>query len=107
MSIAKTSIQIAIIKGLTAELIEILMQFIMKYCSLNIEKSTISFSNTIDTIYCIYKSTVENNRITSEKPNDVTIQKMCSYCSRKGHNIYGYPKYKAESSANKENEYLV
>ncbi|CAB4489676.1 unnamed protein product [Rhizophagus irregularis] len=54
-----------------------------------------------------YKSTVENNCITSGKPDDVTVQKTCSYCSGKGHNIHGCPKYKAESSANKENEYLV
>ncbi|PKK61827.1 hypothetical protein RhiirC2_791247 [Rhizophagus irregularis] len=56
ISIAKTSIQISITEGITAELIKILMQFIMKYCrntSLSIEKSTISFSNTIDAIYCI------------------------------------------------------
>ncbi|PKY54202.1 hypothetical protein RhiirA4_472876 [Rhizophagus irregularis] len=145
MSIAKTSIQIAITEGITAELIRILMQFIMKYrrnTSLNIEKSTISFSNTIDAIYCIdsqefsiqdnpqplsilsdisnleyhnpkerspkqYKSTVKNNHITSGKPNDVTVQKMCSYCSRKGYNIRRCSKYKAELFANKENEYLV
>ncbi|CAB4425347.1 unnamed protein product [Rhizophagus irregularis] len=145
MSIAKTSIQIAITEGITAELIKILMQFIMKYrrnTSLNIEKSTISFSNTIDAIYCIdsqefsiqdnpqplsilsdisnleyhkpkerspkqYKSTVKNNHITSGKPNDVTVQKMCSYCSRKGYNIRRCSKYKAELFANKENEYLV
>ncbi|PKY57778.1 hypothetical protein RhiirA4_429238 [Rhizophagus irregularis] len=54
-----------------------------------------------------YKSTVENNRVTSGKPDDVTVQKTCSYCSGKGHNIRGCSKYKAESSANKENEYLV
>ncbi|POG58650.1 hypothetical protein GLOIN_2v1885686 [Rhizophagus irregularis DAOM 181602=DAOM 197198] len=54
-----------------------------------------------------YKSTVENNCITSGKPDDVTVQKTCSYCSGKGHNIRGCPKYKTESSANKENEYLV
>jgi hypothetical protein len=52
-----------------------------------------------------YKSIIKNNRIMSGKPNDVIVQKTCRYCSGKGHNIHGYSKYKAESSANKENEY--
>ena len=49
---------------------------------------------------------VENDRVTSGKSNEATAQKTCSYCSGKGHNIQGCSKYKAESSANKENEYL-
>ncbi|CAB5376007.1 unnamed protein product [Rhizophagus irregularis] len=136
MSIAKTSIQIAVTEDVTAELIGILTQFIMKYrrsTGLSIEKSTESLqdsqgSSIQDNLQPLsvlpdisnpeyhkskgrppkrYKSTVENNRITSGKPDDVTVQKTCSYCSGKGHNICGCPKYKAESSANKENEYLV
>ncbi|PKB95688.1 hypothetical protein RhiirA5_402692 [Rhizophagus irregularis] len=136
MSIAKTSIQIAVTEDVTAELIGILTQFIMKYrrsTGLSIEKSTESLqdsqgSSIQDNLQPLsvlpdisnpeyhkpkgrppkrYKSTVENNRITSGKPDDVTVQKTCSYCSGKGHNIRGCPKYKAESSANKENEYLV
>ncbi|CAB5396157.1 unnamed protein product [Rhizophagus irregularis] len=136
MSIAKTSIQIAVTEGVTAELIGILTQFIMKYrrsTGLSIEKSTESLQDSqglsiqdnpqpLSVLPDIsnpeyykpkgrppkrYKSTVENNCVTSGKPDDVTVQKMCSYCSRKGHNIRGCPKYKAESSANKENEYLV
>jgi hypothetical protein len=50
MSIAKMSIQIAVTKDVTAELIGILIQFIMKYrrsTSLSIEKSTIFFSDII------------------------------------------------------------
>ncbi|PKY31240.1 hypothetical protein RhiirB3_475132 [Rhizophagus irregularis] len=136
MSIAKTSIQIAVTEDVTAELIGILTQFIMKYrrsTGLSIEKSTESLqdsqgSSIQDNLQPLsvlpdisnpeyhkpkgrppkrYKSTVENNCITSGKPDDVTVQKTCSYCSGKGHNIRGCPKYKAESSANKENEYLV
>jgi len=53
-----------------------------------------------------YKSMVENNRVISGKSDEATAQKTCSYCSKKGHNIQGCSKYKAESSANKENEYL-
>ena len=34
-----------------------------------------------------YKSTVENNRVTSGKSDDATVQKTCSYCSKKDHNI--------------------
>ncbi|CAB5203236.1 unnamed protein product [Rhizophagus irregularis] len=48
MSIAKTSIQIAVTEDVTAELIEILTQFIMKYrrsTGLNIEKSTESLQD--------------------------------------------------------------
>ncbi|CAG8755299.1 17715_t:CDS:2, partial [Rhizophagus irregularis] len=82
MSIAKTSIQIAITEGVTAELIGILTQFIMKY-----RRST--------------SLSIEN-----KKPDDVTVQKTCSYCSGKDCNIHGCPKYKAESSANKENVVL-
>ncbi|CAB4377221.1 unnamed protein product [Rhizophagus irregularis] len=136
MSIAKTSIQIAVTEGVTAELIGILTQFIMKYrrsTSLSIEKSTellqdsqgLSIQDNPQPLSVLpdisnseyhkpkgrppkrYKSTVENNRVTSGKPDDVTVQKTCNYCSGKGYNIRGCPKYKAESSANKENEYLV
>ncbi|CAG8732599.1 15965_t:CDS:2 [Rhizophagus irregularis] len=49
MSIAKTSIQIAVTEGITAELIGILTQFIMKYrrsTSLSIEKSTESLQDS-------------------------------------------------------------
>ncbi|CAB5197940.1 unnamed protein product [Rhizophagus irregularis] len=52
-----------------------------------------------------YKSVVENDCVISGKSNETTAQKTCSYCSGKGHNIRGCPRYKAESSANKENEY--
>ncbi|PKB96438.1 hypothetical protein RhiirA5_434833 [Rhizophagus irregularis] len=52
-----------------------------------------------------YKSVVENDRVISGKSNETTAQKTCNYCSGKGHNIRGCPRYKAESSANKENEY--
>jgi hypothetical protein len=58
ISIAKTNIQIAITKDVTAELIEILKQFIMKYrksTGLSIEKSTISFSDTIYRIVVLRK----------------------------------------------------
>ena len=51
MSVAKTSIQIAVTENATVELIGILIQFIMKYCrstGLSIEntESAISFSGT-------------------------------------------------------------
>ena len=48
-----------------------------------------------------YKSAVEDNHITSGKSD---VQKTCSYCSKKGHNIRRYLKHKADLSANKENE---
>ena len=51
-----------------------------------------------------YKSAIENNRVIPDKSNDVTVQKTCSYCSEKGHNIRGCSKYKSDSSVNKENE---
>ncbi|CAB4410505.1 unnamed protein product [Rhizophagus irregularis] len=34
-----------------------------------------------------YKSVVENDRVISGKSNETTVQKTCSYCSGKGHNI--------------------
>ena len=49
---------------------------------------------------------VENDCIILGKSNEAMTQKTCSYCSGKGHNIRGCSKYKAESSADKENEYL-
>ena len=49
---------------------------------------------------------VENDCIISGKSNETTAQKTYSYCSGKSHNIRGCSRYKAESSANKENEYL-
>ncbi len=53
-----------------------------------------------------YKSVVEDNYVTSGKSGDVTVQKTCSYCSEKSHNIWGYSKYKANLTNNKENEYM-
>ncbi|CAB4420234.1 unnamed protein product [Rhizophagus irregularis] len=142
MSVAKTCIQIAVTEDVTAELIGILIQFIMKYrrsTGLSIENtgSAVSFSGTeslqdsqgssiqnyhqpLSILPEIsnpeyhkpkgrppkrYRSVVENNHVTSGKSNDATVQKTCSYCSGKGHNIRGCSKYKAESSANKENEH--
>ncbi|CAB4443963.1 unnamed protein product [Rhizophagus irregularis] len=142
MSVAKTCIQIAVTEDVTAELIGILTQFIMKYrrsTGLSIENtgSAVSFSGTeslqdsqgssiqnyhqpLSILPEIsnpeyhkpkgrppkrYRSVVENNHVTSGKSNDATVQKTCSYCSGKGHNIRGCSKYKAESSANKENEH--
>ena len=135
MSIAKTSIQIAVAENVTAELIGILTQFIMKYrrCTgLSIEAtnniSCTDLSNdtqetsTQDDRQPLtilpevtnpeyhkpkgrppkrYKSAIEDNHVTSGKSD---VQKTCSYCSEKGHNIRGCLKHKADSSANKENE---
>ncbi|RGB40114.1 hypothetical protein C1646_753698 [Rhizophagus diaphanus] len=143
MSVAKTSIQIAVIEDATLELIGILTQFIMKYhrsTGLSIESvNNISFSGIEGTESLQdsqgsfiqddcqplsvlpkvsnseyhkpkgrplkrYKSAVEDNRITSSKLGDVTVQKICRYCNGKGHNIRGCLKYKADSVNNKENE---
>jgi hypothetical protein len=143
MSVAKTSIQVAVMEDTTAELIGILTQFIMKYrrnTGLGIENTqdSVLFTNTIsqdlqnssESIQEIqqplinlpevsnpeyhkpkgrppkrYKAATEVNHVTSGKSDDVTVQKTCSYCSEKGHNIRGCLKHKADSSANKENEY--
>ncbi|PKY32229.1 hypothetical protein RhiirB3_393890 [Rhizophagus irregularis] len=131
MSVAKTSIQITVTENVTDELITILIQFITKYRR-NTGLSAISFpgvqgSSIQDNQQPLlifpevsnpeyhrpkgrpphkrYKSVVENDRVISGKSNETTAQKTCSYCSGKGHNIRGCPRYKAESSANKENEY--
>ena len=51
-----------------------------------------------------YKLAVENNHVISDKSNDISVQKTCSYCFEKGHNIRECSKYKSDSSVNKENE---
>ena len=145
MSIAKTSVQIAVMEDVTSELIGILTQFIMKYrrstgLSIDTPNNIISFSDTegnkgiesqgpsiqddrqpLSVLPEVsnpeyhkpkgrppkqYKSAVEDNRVISGKSGDVTVQKTCSYCSGKGHNIRGCSKYKANSANNKENEYI-
>ncbi|CAB4382805.1 unnamed protein product [Rhizophagus irregularis] len=104
MSVVKTCIQIAVTEDVTAELIRILTQFIMKYhifqdsqgsfiqnyhqpLSILLEISNPEYHKLKGRPPKQYRSVVENNHITSGKSNDATVQKTCSYCSRKRHNI--------------------
>ena len=123
MSLAKTSIQIAIAEGATAELIGTLMQFIMKYCNdtglgvntnqTNLEQNSMLQDSPLDNLPNVvnpeyhkakgcppkrYKSSVEDNSSFVVKSKE-GVSKTCSYCSNRGHNIRGCAKYKA----NKEN----
>jgi len=128
MSMAKTSVQIAVAEGTTAELIGLLTQFNMKYrnaTGLGIEEShhevsaaEIGSSNSnyrqpltdMDSRYINltevsnpeyhkpkgrppkrFKSSTEINTNQSS-----VIQRTCSYCLGKGHNIRSCPKHKAD-----------
>ncbi|GBC02623.1 hypothetical protein RclHR1_04710011 [Rhizophagus clarus] len=125
LSLAKTSIQIAVSEGIVTEFIGIIMQFNIKYrcntgfgleetCDLSSETRSISqipLTNLdTNTNYNIsnpeyhrpkgkppkrYKSSIEEN--TSKHS---TSSKKCGYCSDKGHNIQGCAKYKADKENN-------
>src|SRR5204863_5696112 len=74
MSVAKTSIQIAVTENVTAELIGILTQFIMKYrrsTGLSIEntESAISFSGTRHHISMVYASKILRILFLFQLPN--------------------------------------
>ncbi|CAG8691445.1 20020_t:CDS:10 [Gigaspora margarita] len=102
MSLAKTSVQIAVAEGVVAELVRVLTQFIMKYCrntGLDIQE-TCSHCNIIEVSNPEYhkprghppkrlKSYIEKDK-ENAKQHSNREQRTCSYCSGKGHNIRGY-----------------
>ncbi|RIB00713.1 hypothetical protein C2G38_2233299 [Gigaspora rosea] len=111
MSIAKTSVQVAVAEGATSELTRLLTQFITKYRQNNkqhplgnhVNNNLLDISNPE-----YYKprgrpskrlksSTEENNT-----PSTSSFSKTCSYCQEKGHNIRGCKKQKIDST-DKEN----
>uniref|UniRef100_A0A1D1YBG6 Putative zinc finger protein 012R n=1 Tax=Anthurium amnicola TaxID=1678845 RepID=A0A1D1YBG6_9ARAE len=132
MGVAKTGIQVAIAEGVTAELIEIITQFIMKYrrnTGLNVESTKNQFTFSAQESFTQESFTQEVRRplvpllnvsnpeyhrpkgrppkrlkssIEESKNLDV-VQRTCGYCSAKGHNIRSCSKYKATLNIDKEN----
>ena len=112
MSVAKTSIQIAVAEGITSELIGLLTEFIIKYhrnTGLNIEEvhyinnkiqepSSATITDSCNVLKISnpeyykpkerplkrYKSSTEENNI-----QHITSSKTYSYCLEKRHNIRG------------------
>lgn len=115
MSLAKTSVQIAISESAVSELIGILMQFNMKYrhnTGFGMEETSRAPLSNLDNNYNIsnpeyhrpkgrppkrYKSSTEENNATKHSSS-----KKCSYCFEMGHNIRGCVKYKTDRN-DKEN----
>ncbi|PKY31447.1 hypothetical protein RhiirB3_449055 [Rhizophagus irregularis] len=101
MSLAKTSIQIAVAESATAELIGILMQFIMKYhnnTGLDIEEIyqfTLKYHKAKGHPPKYYKLSVEDNNQTMAKLNEGGL-KTCSYYLGREHNIRECAKHKAD-----------
>ncbi|CAG8553558.1 6768_t:CDS:2, partial [Rhizophagus irregularis] len=99
MSMAKTSVQIAVIEGATGELTGLLTQFIMKYrraTGLNIEEVQEEISNPEyhkpkGRSPKRYKAVTE----MANKQNITSSSKTCSHCLEKGHNIRSCAKHKA------------
>ncbi len=128
MSVAKTSVQIAVVKGVTSELTGLLTEFIIKYrrnTSLNIEEvhyvsllnneiqepssATITDScNILKILNPEYHKPkgrlLKRYKLSTEENNiqHITLSKTCSYCLEKGHNIRGCKQHKADS-VDKEN----
>ncbi|CAG8839942.1 5476_t:CDS:1, partial [Cetraspora pellucida] len=132
MSVAKTSVQVAIAESVTSELTELLIQFIMKNhhnTGLNIEETCqlkvgISGSSILKTNKHLLDNDISNlpkitnpeyhkprgrpsKRLkpsTEENNNQYIVlsSKTCSYCQEKGHNIRGCKKQKNDS-IDKEN----
>ncbi|RIB12625.1 hypothetical protein C2G38_2041674 [Gigaspora rosea] len=105
MSLAKTSVQIAVAEGVAAELVGCLIQFITKYCR---NTGLGSHSNITEVSNPEYhkprgrppkrlKSYIEEDKEIAKQHSN-REQRTCSYCSGKGHNI----QHKADI-ANKEN----
>ena len=121
MSVAKTCVQIAVTEGVTLELTELLIEFIMKYhrnTGLNIEgihyvpqtnneiqETSVITNDNVPKIsnpeyykpkerpYKRYKSITEENNIQHISSSS----KTCSYCLEKRHNIGRYKQLKANS----------
>ncbi len=128
MSVAKTSVQIAVAEGVTSELTGLLTEFIIKYhrnTGLNIEEvhyvsqlnneiQEPSSATIIDNYNVLQISNPEYHKSkgrppkryksSTEKNNiqHITSSKTCSYCLEKGHNIRGCKQHKADS-VDKEN----
>ena len=127
MSIAKTSVQIAVAEGVTLELKGLLTEFILKYrqnTGLNIEviNSVLQLNNEIQEPFSDAIAAINNVReisnpeyhkpkgrppkrykTTEENIRHVSLaSKTCGYCQEKGHNIRGCKQHKADL-ANKEN----
>ena len=123
MSVAKTSVQIAVAEGVTTELTGLLTEFIMKYrrkTGLNdvsqLSNESHGESSSIAIASCVpkisnpeyhkpkgrppkrYKSSIEENNVQ----NISSSSKTCSYCLEKGHNIRGCKQQKTDS-CDKEN----
>ncbi|PKY59582.1 hypothetical protein RhiirA4_430506 [Rhizophagus irregularis] len=121
MSMAKTSVQIAVTEGATGELTGLLTQFIMKYrraTGLNIEEVQEGLSSK-DSCQRQPLVVIDNNRIPeisnpeyhkpkgrppkrykavtemANKQNITSSSKTCSHCLEKGHNIRSCAKHKA------------
>jgi hypothetical protein len=124
MSMAKTSVKIAVTEGATGELTGFLMQFIMKYwrtTGLNIEEVQEGLSSKDSCQRQPLKPLVviDNNRIPeisnpeyykpkscppkrykaatemAKNQNITSSSKTCNYCLEKGHNIRSCAKHKA------------
>ncbi|CAB5217630.1 unnamed protein product [Rhizophagus irregularis] len=91
MSLAKTSIQIAVAESATAELIGILMQFIMKYHN----NTALKYHKAKGHPPKYYKLSVEDNNQTMAKLNEGGL-KTCSYYLGREHNIRECAKHKAD-----------
>ena len=128
MSVAKTSVQIAVAEGITSELTGILTEFIIKYrrnTGLNIEEVHYApqLNNEIqepssvtitDNCNVLNISNPEYHKPKGRPPKrykssveeknvqHISSFKTCSYCLEKGHNIRGCKQYKADS-VDKEN----
>ncbi|CAG8771923.1 27383_t:CDS:2 [Gigaspora margarita] len=105
MSVAKTSVQVAMTEGIKAELIRILTQFISKYhCTTSLNIGTCNIQKN---------DQAENNprgrppkrlklSIEEEATKPTHKQRTCSYCLNKRHDIRRCTQYKADM-VNKEN----
>ncbi|CAG8708022.1 20916_t:CDS:2 [Cetraspora pellucida] len=111
MSMAKTSIQVAVSEGVTEKLTEILVQFIIKYChntGLGIKKISLPLSIFFikvvkqETSLLNMASEVLKPFVEEHNKHHISSSKTCSYCLGKCHNIHGYSKYNSEL-ADKEN----
>jgi hypothetical protein len=126
MSVAKTSVQIAVAEGVSGELVGLLSQFIMKYrhsTGLNISEVQEIFSCDVTENSCQRKPleplvVIDNNSIpeisnpeyhkpkgrppkrykapTENNQNIPSSSRTCSCCQEKGHNIRSCAKNKAE-----------
>ncbi|CAG8619199.1 3322_t:CDS:1 [Cetraspora pellucida] len=116
MSVAKTSVQVAMEEGATSELTGLLIEFIMKYhrnTGLNIEEvrylsdKTQESPNISNPEYHKPKGRPPKRFKSSTEENNVqhifSSSKTCSYYFEKGHNIRGCNQYKSDLADKKNN----